>query len=305
MNGGIIRGIDKTQLLGNCSTKDELVEKHITDVIHQHHTLGESLVELENFGAWMMTLQEAAELIACDQWAAGNVNIPELTEYSDHLLSYETTSKLVNITAIFLPKLVNAVEIGRLKAARTLRDFDEIIVPDLTFIDYSALCEWLTGRGYTPGEAFDEWYDRAINISDRLVEEVIWLRRAARNEIKAMPVTIGYASIQVIDNEAGVEVLSSQLKSALLENQHLRERLAKAELARQETAHNTSKRSHFLATAALIKLLESPIDRLRPQGMKQSAIKSAILERFYFRGLKERNLDEIFSAANKAIAEEE
>lgn len=304
MNGGIIRGIDKTQLLGHCSTEDELVEKHITDVIHQHHTLGESLADLENFGAWMMTLQEAAELIACDQWAAGNVNIPELTEYSGHLLSYETTSKLVNITAIFLPKLVNAVEIGRLNAARTLRDFDEVIVPDLTFIDYSALCEWLTGRGYTPGEAFDEWYDRAINISDRLVEEVIWLRRAARNEIKAMPVTIGYASIQVIDNEAGVEVLSSQLKSALLENQHLRERLAKAELTRQETAHNTSKRSHLLATAALIKLLESPIDRLRPQGMKQSAIKSAILERFSFRGLKERNLDEIFSAANKAIAEE-
>ena len=304
MNGGIIRGIDKTQLLGHRSTEDELIEKHITDVIHQHHTLGESLVELENFGAWMMTLQEAAELIACDQWAAGNVNIPALTEYSGHLLSYEATSKLVNVTEIFLPKLINAVETGRLKAARTLRDFDEIIVPSLTFIDYNALCEWLNGRGYTPGEAFEEWYDRAINISDRLVEEVIWLRRAARNEIKAMPVTIGYSSIQVIDNEAGVEVLSSQLKSALLENQHLRERLAKAEVTRQETAHNTSKRSHLLATAALIKLIESPIDRPRPQGMKQSAIKSAILERFSFRGLKERNLDEIFSAANKAIAEE-
>ncbi|GAA0418019.1 hypothetical protein WLF18_15990 [Pseudomonas shirazensis] len=305
MNDRTICGIDKTQLLGRRSTEDELLGKHITDVVHQHHTLGESLAQLENFGTWMMTLQEAAELIACDQWAAGNVSIPALTEYSGHLLSCEVASQLSNITETFLPKLINAVEIGRLKAARTLRDFDEVIVPSLTFIDYSELCEWLTGRGYTPGEAFDEWYDRAINISDRLIEEAIWLRRAARDEIKAMPVTIGYASIQVIDPEAGVEALSSQLKAALLENHHLRERLAKAESARQETAHNTSKRSHWLATAALIKLMESPIDRPRPQGMKQSAIKSAILERFSFRGLKERNLDEIFSAANKAIAGEE
>lgn len=303
MSDGRIRGIDKAKLLEGRSIEDELVDKHIADVIHQHCTLGESLVELEDFGAWMMSLQEAAELIACDQWAAGNVDAPALNEYDGHLLSCEVSSQLVHITEIFLPKLINAVEIGRLTAARTLRDFNEAIVPDLTFVDYSTLCEWLAGRGYSPGEAFEEWYDRAMNISDRLVEEMIWLRRAAKEEIRAMPITIGYSSIQVIDKEAGIDALSNQLKSALLENQRLRERLANAELMRQETAQNTSKRSHLLATAALIKLMESPTHRPRPQGMKQSAIKAAILERFSFRGLKERNLDEIFAAANKAISE--
>lgn len=305
MSGEIIGGVDKARLLERRSMEDELVDRHITDVIHQHHTLGESLVELENFGAWMMSLQEAADLIACDLWAAGDVHVPALNEYSGQLLSHEVISQLTHIMEIFLPKLIDAVEIGRLKAAKILRNFDEIIVPDLTFIDYTVLCDWLAGRGYNPGEAFDEWYERAMNISDRLVEEMIWLRRAAKNEIKAMPVTFGYASIQVIDKEAGIDALTNQLKSALLENQHLRERLAKAELARQETTQNTSKRSHLLAIAALIKLMESPTDRPRPQGMKQSAIKAAILERFSFRGLKERSLDEIFAAANKAISETE
>jgi len=305
MEVGLTGGIDKAKLLENDHKEVDSVSRHITDIIHQHFSLGESLAELENFGVWTLTLEEAADLIACDLWAAGDVDAPALNEYSGHLLSREVSAQLVDVMAIFLPKLISAVEIGRLKAERVLRDFDEAIVPDQTFVDYNVLCDWLKGRGYSTGEAFEEWYERALNISDRLIEELIWLRRAAKNEIESMPATIGYASIQVINKEAGIDVLTNQLKSALLENQHLRERLAKAESARQEKTQVLAKRSHLLATAALIKLLESPVERPRPQGMKQAAIKAAILERFTLRGLKERNLDEIFAAANKAMSDAE
>lgn len=305
MEVGLTGGINKAKLLENDHKEVDSVSRHITEIIHQHYSLGESLAEQENFGVWTLTLEEAADLIACDLWAAGDIDIPALNEYSGHLLSREVSAQLVNVMAIFLPKLINAVEIGRLKVERILRDFDEAIVPEQTFVDYNVLCDWLKGRGYSTGEAFDEWYERAINISDRLVEELIWLRRASRNEIEEMSATIHFASIQTIDKEAGVDVLANQLKSALLENQHLRERLAKAESARQETTQALAKRSQLLATAALIKLLESPVERPRPQGMKQAAIKAAILERFTLRGLKERNLDEIFAAANKAMSEAE
>ncbi len=305
MDEGRTVGINKAKLLEGASREDVAVDGHLHEIFHQHQTLGQTLLELEGFGVWMLSLEEAAELIACDLWATGDVDAPALNEYSGSLISMEVRDQLANVKAIFLPKLTNAIEIGRLTAGKIMRDFDEVIIPDQTFIDYTALCGWLEGRGYSTGDAFEEWYDRALNISDRLVEEQIWLRRAAKNEIQAMPATIGFCSIQTIDKEAGVEALANQLKSALLENQHLRERLAKAESARQETTQFLAKRSHLLATAALIKLLEAPVERPRLQGMKQAAIKDAILERFTVRGLKERNLDEIFAAANKAMSDAE
>lgn len=66
-----------------------------------------------------------------------------------------------------------------------------------------------------------------------------------------------------------------------------------------------AKPSVMLTIGALLELLEAPVERPRPQGMKQAGIKDAILESFTVRGLKGRNLDEIFAAANKAISDAE
>lgn len=63
------------------------------------------------------------------------------------------------------------------------------------------------------------------------------------------------------------------------------------------------KPSYLLAVAALLEMLKAPVERARPQGMNQASIKSEILGRFDWRGLRDRNLDEIFSAANKARAD--
>lgn len=74
-------------------------------------------------------------------------------------------------------------------------------------------------------------------------------------------------------------------------------------------AHNQSdtevKPSYALAIAALTELLKAPVQHPRPNGLNQAAIKTAILERFKWRGLKERNLDKIFAEANRAAKEAE
>lgn len=70
-----------------------------------------------------------------------------------------------------------------------------------------------------------------------------------------------------------------------------------------EQAEAKLKPSHLLAIGALLELLKAPVERLRPQGMNQEAIKAAILEKFPWRGLSDRNLQDIFSAANKAKAD--
>ncbi len=58
--------------------------------------------------------------------------------------------------------------------------------------------------------------------------------------------------------------------------------------------------STTLAVAALLELLKRPVDRARPQGMNQEAIKAEILTLYPWRGLSDRNLQTIFAAANKA-----
>lgn len=63
--------------------------------------------------------------------------------------------------------------------------------------------------------------------------------------------------------------------------------------------------SFRLAIAALLELLKSPVERPRPQGMNQAAIKAAILEKFPWRGLSDRSLEKIFATANKAKADAE
>ncbi len=72
-----------------------------------------------------------------------------------------------------------------------------------------------------------------------------------------------------------------------------------------EPETNKPKPSHLLAIAALLELLQAPIDHPRPQGMNQSAIKSAILDRLNWRGLSQRTLDAIFADANKAKTDAE
>lgn len=79
----------------------------------------------------------------------------------------------------------------------------------------------------------------------------------------------------------------------------------KAAEAREAQLKAEAKPGVLLTVSALLKLLESPVERARPQGMNQAAIKDAILERFTVRGLKQRNLDEIFAAANKAMSDAE
>lgn len=79
----------------------------------------------------------------------------------------------------------------------------------------------------------------------------------------------------------------------------------KAAEAREAQLKAEAKPAVLLTTAALLKLLESPVERPRPQGMKQSAIKDKILEKYPLRRLGSRNLDEVFSAANKAMSDAE
>ncbi|MDG9926548.1 MULTISPECIES: hypothetical protein [unclassified Pseudomonas] len=68
---------------------------------------------------------------------------------------------------------------------------------------------------------------------------------------------------------------------------------------RRSNAQEEAKPSHLLLIAALLELLKAP----RQTGQNQEGIKSQLLERFNWPGLKKRTLEKIFAAANKAAEE--
>lgn len=85
------------------------------------------------------------------------------------------------------------------------------------------------------------------------------------------------------------------------ENTHLIEQTEQGRADQQ----GENRPSRMLIIAALLELLKAPVDRPRPQGINQEAIKANILERFKWRGLSDRTLQEVFADANRAKKEAE
>lgn len=70
-----------------------------------------------------------------------------------------------------------------------------------------------------------------------------------------------------------------------------------------ERARGDVTTSHLLLIAELLEMQKAPVKHPRPNGKNQEAIKNEILEGSPPRGLSASNLEKIFSAANKAIAD--
>ncbi len=290
--------IDKSSLCGH--GKESQLD---TTVFHEHLRYRNTLYKLKDFGLLMLNIQEAAELIACDMWASGEIEVEVLDDFCGSLLAPEVKDALTDVISDFVTRLTNAIEMGRLDSECVTRDFDENIIPTETFIGFAPLEEWLDERGYNFGEAFEEWYDAENDIANSVVDELIWLR-SVKDTTKGRVLMVGFTGNHGFINESSHSELLTAYKSAVLENQHLRERLAKAESRQQENTDEPispkHRRSLLKLISALLELLKAPVEFPRPQGMNQAAIKSAILEKFPRPGLSERNLETIFAAANKA-----
>ncbi|PTR29618.1 hypothetical protein [Pseudomonas sp. GV085] len=86
----------------------------------------------------------------------------------------------------------------------------------------------------------------------------------------------------------------------ILEQERIARRALEEEREARLTAEAPPKPSYILVISALLELLKDPVEHARPNGRPQSAIIGEILDRFPLHGLSERNLEEVFSEANKA-----
>lgn len=163
------------------------------------------------------------------------------------------------------------------------------------------LLESFEDNGYRPGTLA-----QLAHIERRIMEESIDPGRAAEMRAQHKGSRVKY--LEKVASERGSENFypASGLPSTcrlVVRNESIRQledRLLGAEdtPAAKEASH--SKPSQFLAISALLDLLKEPVKHPRPNGLNQSAIIEAILERFDSRGLSKRTLEDVFSAANRS-----
>lgn len=147
----------------------------------------ENLVTIPNFGIYHLSIRQAAELIALDMWYSGETDVSEPegwdgTEYDPKLI--EALAKYVKD---FEARLLNALELGRLKVVNIKRNLDEQILSSETYIEFEDLRGWLYQRGYDGGDHFNEWMFTETDIAALVLREVNQLRAVIKENKGSIP----------------------------------------------------------------------------------------------------------------------
>lgn len=207
-------------------TKDRDVAQEY-ELYQEHSYESRRLAELPDFGVGLITLKAAGELIACDLWVGGNLEVPSLEDFEGSYLDPAVMTAVQPQAAEFEEKLINAVEAGRLPVAHIRRDLDERIIPEETLVVFQELDNWLLERSYESGEAFDAWIDREAEISNSLVDELIWLRSISADRKHSGQYVHSIKRHPDLGTAPSDEVLAAY-KAQTIENDRLRARLAQA-----------------------------------------------------------------------------
>jgi hypothetical protein len=180
-----------------------------------------------------VSISEAAELLARDMWLEGyfpEIDVPKNNCFEpegDH----ELRALLQEKTSALESRLMTAVDHERLTAALLLRDFDDCIVPERTYVSGDDLCKWLQERGHEGNDFLSGWYDEELFLAEMIVEEVQYLRAASKNNRKALQ-RISQQTRQArsgVSNQSDGEEVLAAYKAAITENQTLKRRLAHSE----------------------------------------------------------------------------
>ena len=187
---------------------------------------------LPYFGVWHMTIKEAAELVALDMWHSGEMpDIEEPEDWDGNEYDPKLLALLSGHTAIFETRLLAAVNAGRLEAAVKRRDFDERLIPEEIYIELQELEKWLDERGYQGGEIISDWNKSEQDAALHVCEELAYIRMAnksdRRDSVPSLALHGLLAKNGMID-EANVAEVVTAYKAIIIENQHLKERLAHA-----------------------------------------------------------------------------
>lgn len=179
-------------------------EQQSTTSLQEESIDGYPLAQVENFGIWHLNISDAAELIALDMWFSGDfpdIAEPEDWEGSEH--DPRLLALLKDHSELFQTRLLAAVDSGQLKVAWAKRNFDEQLIPDLTYVSWDDLVGWLDERGYSSGDILGDWYIMEALIAEKIADHAAYLRAAKKAGTfrRVIPTDLDMAHKAVAENQ--------------------------------------------------------------------------------------------------------
>lgn len=212
-----------------------------------------TLMDVDNFGIFQLSLKRAAELMSLSAFSSGDLEIDyDVQDFID-IHDEDLLIALSPFTNDYIEVLKNSIDLGRLSPSRTRRDLDETIDEDQTFIEFNALETWLTERSFHPGEIFQEHFDSELDISSKILDEVIWLRSKPYRESGQ---NANYKNtLQAPTDDSNLDEYKSAYKALQIENERLKVKLASANSSVQPKAESPASPRHRKTLLILIAAL--------------------------------------------------
>lgn len=203
---------------------------------------GRNRLFMRDFGVWSLSVQEAAELIATDAWFYGNFDeVKEPDDFSGDPRCPLLMKALEGVINMFADRLVAAIDSEKLSAGKIVRDFDEKIDRENTFVEFADLANWLLDRGYEYGDVLGEWEESRSHIADQICYEVEYLDLLAKEGTLLRHMRWGL-NHRDLDDMNPLE-LRDELKAVKLENAALKARLAHGPVAGHQADRQMTTRS--------------------------------------------------------------
>jgi hypothetical protein len=218
-----------------------------------------NLARLPDFGIGHPSIKEAAELVAIDMWYSGGIgDISELEDFDGSDRDPRLKAALVGAITAFEARLLTAIDGGRLKAPIILRDLDDRLIPQETYVSYDDLVEWMHERGLSPGDHMASWLSTESTISELICEEVASLRAASmtgEQELTKIVQQKAAAKYGMLDESEELEEVREVLKAKVQEIHRLEEKLAEhrsAQPAKVDRPLHTRQRRTLLTVIAAL-----------------------------------------------------
>ena len=168
------------------------------------------IADAPRLGLYLLSVRDAAELLATDLWFAGEISI-DLPDAEDYDPGDPKLLKALSKYSSNLEKqMTEAIDKGSLKTKKILRNLKEEINLDKTLIDGDDLVSWLTERGHETGDAFEQYFEDEVNLAEEVISE-IYTRRMLRKPGAFPPGHI--SETQQNPEKAGIEELRLEVKS--------------------------------------------------------------------------------------------
>lgn len=155
---------------------DNNEEPSSSSEIESSSEFSDLIAEAPDLGFWQLTVNEAAALIATDQWFEGEIvaDVPKADSYDPQ--DPELRQALSKHISSIEKRLTAAIDEGSIKATKIRRDHSDQLDTDKTLVHIDSINDWLEERGYQGGYCFNDYFKDEARIQEKVIDEIYRIR---------------------------------------------------------------------------------------------------------------------------------